>query len=136
MPPYNGFTHEERALGGQIIRFLVDNGWMAPAEVCSISGARSSVHYHCENYYEPWDAHPICRQFHLALHRRFRQPAAWVSIVAQYSRGQACWYSALPKTPYDLAARLRVERGDEIRDVRRRVPNLEARAALLAMTGT
>lgn len=96
MSPYNGFTHEERVLGWQVIDALIEKGELAPAVRCSVTGSRSDLQYHCENYYEPWAPIPICREAHFALHRRFREPAAWVAIMSRYARQADDWFCPCP----------------------------------------
>lgn len=80
MPVYNGFTHEERVRGGQLIRHFIAKGWLARPERCSISGSTDNLQMHCEKYYAPWAPIPISQPIHMALHRRFRQPGPWNRI--------------------------------------------------------
>ena len=117
MSEYNGFTHEERVAGWQCIWWLIDNKEMSRPSTCAISGAAGSLHLHCEDYYQPWDAIPLAQPIHLALHRRFKQPEAWQSIVATYAVSGQEWFALLKPHPIDLASALRAEKGSAIRDV-------------------
>jgi hypothetical protein len=122
LPTYNGFTHQERVRGGQLIWWFIDNGWLSPATKCSISGSMERVQYHCENYYSPWLPIPICQPVHLALHRRFREPEAWNRVVATYRSTGNEWFCRLSMTPIDLAADLRERHGNGVMAVFSRAP--------------
>lgn len=122
MPVYNGFTHEERVLGWQLIHRFIKDGWLPNPERCSISGATAALQMHCEDYYSPWAPYPINRSIHMALHRRFRQPDPWNRIVERYAVTGAEWFCALAMQPIDLAATLRARHGAHIADVFRRAP--------------
>ncbi|MBZ9795220.1 hypothetical protein [Mesorhizobium sp. ES1-4] len=122
MPVYNGFTHEERVRGWQLIHHFVANGWLAKPDRCSISGSTENLQAHCENYYAPWSPVPICRPIHMALHRRFRQPDAWNRIVERYAMTGQEWFCAIGMHPIDLAASLRAQHGAHIADIFRRAP--------------
>lgn len=134
MPMYNGFTHEERVAGWQCIWWMIDNKVMSPPSICAISGMAGSLHYHCEDYYHPWDAIPLAQPIHLALHRRFNRPEAWQHIVATYAVSRQEWFARLKPRPIDLASALRAEKGPEICDVFRRAaekfPNLQPDAKI------
>lgn len=122
MPVYNGFTHEERVRGWQLIRHFTDNGWLAKPQRCSISGSTEDLQTHCENYYSPWSPYPVNRSIHMALHRRFRQPVPWDRIVDRYGVTGEEWFCALAMEPIDLAAMLRAQHGAQVVDVFRRAP--------------
>jgi hypothetical protein len=122
MKPYNGFTHEERVRGGQLIHWFIDNSWLAKPSRCSISGSTERVQYHCEDYYSPWQPYAINQQIHLALHRRFRQPDDWACIRDRYSVTGSEWFCALPMQPVDLAGALRAQHGNGIADIFSRAP--------------
>ncbi|AMX93266.1 hypothetical protein A4R28_09285 [Mesorhizobium ciceri] len=122
MPAYNGFTHEERVRGWQLIHHFTDKGLLQKPQRCSISGSTESLQTHCENYYSPWSPYPISRPIHTALHRRFRQPDPWNRIVDRYAVTGEEWFCALATQPFDLAAMLRAQQGAHIVDVFRRAP--------------
>jgi hypothetical protein len=122
LPSYNGFTHEERVRGGQLIWWFLDNGWMARATRCSISGSTERIQYHCENYYAPWEPIPLSQTVHFALHKRFRQPDAWRRIVDAYAISGDEWFCRLAMEPVDLASELRAKLGDEVRAMFLRAP--------------
>lgn len=122
MPAYNGFIHEERVRGWQLIQHFTDNGWLERPVRCSISGSTQNLQTHCENYYSPWLPFPISRPIHMALHRRFRQPDPWRRIVDLYAVTGAEWFCALAMQPIDLAATLRAQHGAHVVDVFRRAP--------------
>ncbi|RWX69625.1 hypothetical protein EN780_05745 [Mesorhizobium sp. M4B.F.Ca.ET.089.01.1.1] len=117
MPVYNGFTHEERVRGWQLIHHFIDNGWLAKAKRCSISGSTENIQAHCENYYSPWSPYPVSRSIHMVLHRRFRQPNPWKRILEMYTVTGQEWFSNLSLEPIDLAAILRAKHGPGIADV-------------------
>ncbi|TIR25973.1 MAG: hypothetical protein E5X34_07340 [Mesorhizobium sp.] len=122
MPLYNGFTHEERVRGWQLIHHFIASGWLAKPERCSISGSTENLQMHCEDYYSPWSPYPISRQIHMTLHRRFREPDAWKRIVERYAVTGEEWFYVLAMEPIDLAATLRAQYGAQIADVFRRAP--------------
>lgn len=122
MPVYNGFTHEERVRGWQLIHHFIGNGWLAKAERCSFSGAAGNIQYHCENYYSPWSPYAISQPIHMALHRRFRQPDPWKRIVERYAVTGDEWFCTLAMHPIDLAVTLRAQHGFHITDVFQQAP--------------
>ncbi|MEP9374412.1 hypothetical protein [Mesorhizobium sp. KR1-2] len=116
LPVYNGFTHEERVRGWQLVMFLIDNRLMAKPTVCCISGRTDRVQLHSESYYH-WHPHALTQSIHLALHQRFRSPDRWRAIVAQYAVTGDEWFARLSLTPVDLAGQLRAKYGLQITDV-------------------
>ncbi|UVK51286.1 hypothetical protein DBIPINDM_004529 [Mesorhizobium sp. AR02] len=122
MAVYNGFTHEERVRGWQLIHFGIDNGWLAKPERCSITGSSENLQMHCEDYYSPWSPYPVSRPIHMALHRRFREPGPWSRIVERCAVTGDEWFCTLALKQIDLAATLRAQYGAHIVDVFRRVP--------------
>lgn len=117
LSPYNGFTHEERVRGWQLIHMMVDDGSMSQPKQCSISGATHQLQHHCEDYYAPWNAYAVTQPLHIALHRRFRQPDPWKRIRDKYAVTGMEWFSELPMQPIDLAATLRAKHGAAIADI-------------------
>lgn len=117
MRPYNGFSHEERVGGWQCIWWLIAEGAMPKARKCAISGLRIDMHYHCEDYYHPWTAVALSRPIHLALHRRFTHPAAWLAIVERYSVSGSEWFALLTFQRTDIAAQLRAMSGSDVCNV-------------------
>lgn len=122
MPAYNGFTHEERVRGWQLIHFYTENGWLAKPQRCSISGSTENLQMHCEDYYAPWSPYPVSRAIHMALHRRFREPDPWNRIVERCAVTGEEWFCTLALKQIDLAAMLRARHGAHIVDVFRRAP--------------
>lgn len=122
LPIYNGFTHDERVRGWQLIHLMVDSGSMGKPKTCSISGSTENLQYHCEDYYSPWNAHTLSQPLHLMLHRRFRQPDPWNRIRNRYATTGAEWFSSLAMQPTDLAATLRAKHGADIAAVFQRAP--------------
>lgn len=121
MPVYNGFTHDERVRGWQLTSWFMDNGWVAKATVCAISGSTERIQMHSENYYE-LTTYPISQSLHFALHQRFKRPEAWMRIVERYSISGDEWFAKLAMTPIDLAGDLRRAHGDPIADIFAHVP--------------
>jgi hypothetical protein len=118
---YNGFCHAERVRGWQLISWLGDNGWSHQSDLCCISGQSGKPSLHSENYYS-WTPYTLDHSIHMALHRRFKQPAPWLRIVDKFSTTGAEWFARLPMTPDDIAAPLRAKYGPEIMDIFNRVP--------------
>jgi hypothetical protein len=116
LPVYNGFTHEERVRGWQLVMFLIDNGLLEKPTVCCISGRMDRVSLHSEDYYD-WHPYALTQSIHLALHQRFRSPDRWHAIVDQYAVTGEEWFARLSLNPVDLASQLRAEHGNQIADV-------------------
>jgi hypothetical protein len=119
LPTYNGFTHEERVRGWQLLMFLTDNGLLQRPTVCCISGRRDRLQLHSENYFD-WRAYALNQSIHMALHQRFRRPDRWRAIVEQYAITGEEWFARLTLTPLNVAGQLRAKHGDEIADIFRR----------------
>ncbi len=113
LPAYNGFTHEERVRGWQVIHFLLDNGLTAKPSVCCISGRTDRVTLHSEDYYD-WHPYALNQSIHLALHRRFRSPDQWRAIVDQNAVTGEEWFARLSYTPIDVAVQLKAAQGPQI----------------------
>jgi hypothetical protein len=119
LPVYNGFSHEERVRGWQVINFLMDNGFMARPAACCISGRTDRVTLHSETYYH-WTPYALNQSIHLALHRRFRSADQWQAIVDRYAVTGEEWFVRLSYTPVDVAAQLRDLHGPQIGDIFKR----------------
>lgn len=118
LKPYNGFSHIERVKVWQVQTYMIGKGWFPRASVCSISGKTDRVGWHSENYYD-W-AHSgfqINQGLHLALHSRFRNPAAWQNIVDRYAKTGEEWFAGLSMTEEDMAAEQRELHGAAIADI-------------------
>ena len=81
--PYNGFTGEQRTKGGNWYNRAKKNGTVPQPEQCHACLRISpSVNGHSEDYSEPHGphigAHHLCYPCHMAVHCRFRNPAAWL----------------------------------------------------------
>jgi len=115
--PYNGFTGLERARGAQLIWWAVKAGILQKSDRCSICGKPPSrLQFHSEDYYDPLHPHAICATCHMLLHRRFRSPAPWQTLVAKHARAGA-WFMDLDLTPINLASELRGLHGEETADI-------------------
>lgn len=121
LPTYNGFTHEERVRGWQLIHFMIDNGWKERGATCCITGRTDQLRLHSEIYYD-WHPYTINQSLHLALHQRFKKPDAWLRIVERYGRTGTEWFTRLDLEPVDLAGELRAKHGPEIADIFTRAP--------------
>lgn len=124
LPTYNGFVHEERVRGWQLVHLLINQGVLPPPTVCSISGSRYQVAYHSEDYYG-WDPYPVSRPIHLCLHSRFRDPDSWLRVVDRYARTGEEWFARLSMVPIDLAGERRRQFGEGIENVFVRFPARE-----------
>ncbi|MBS9722361.1 hypothetical protein JYU29_16830 [Tianweitania sp. BSSL-BM11] len=116
LPVYNGFSHEERVRGWQVINFLMENRLVARPAVCCISGRTDRVTLHSETYYH-WTPYALNQSIHLALHRRFRSPDHWRAIVDRYAITGEEWFARLSYAPVDVAAQLRANYGPQIVDI-------------------
>ncbi|MCA1492007.1 hypothetical protein I6F11_13850 [Ensifer sp. NBAIM29] len=121
LPVYNGFTHEERVRGWQLIMWRIDNGWAARGATCCISGQTQQLRLHSEIYYS-WAPYTINHSIHMALHQRFAKPDQWRRIVDRYAHTGDEWFARLSLVPVDLAAQLRARHGPEIADIFTRAP--------------
>ncbi|QIO59981.1 hypothetical protein [Rhizobium leguminosarum] len=115
-PSYNGFVFEERVRGWQLIHFLIDNGWAERGATCCISGQTDQLRLHSENYYD-WRPYTLAYSFHMALHRRFKEPDPWQRIVDRYAVSGDEWFARLSQAPVDLAGELRAKHGPQIDDI-------------------
>ncbi|PDT17629.1 hypothetical protein CO670_07825 [Rhizobium sp. J15] len=120
-PTYNGFVFEERVRGWQLIHFLIDNGWAERGATCCISGQKTQLRLHSENYYD-WRPYTLTHSLHMALHKRFREPDRWLHIVNRYSVTGLEWFARLSLVPVDLAGDLRMQHGPQIAKIFDRAP--------------
>lgn len=115
--PYNGFTGLERARGAQLTRWAVLAGLIERPASCSICGALSGrLQHHSENYYDPLHPYPVCMSCHMKLHRRFRVPGPWASLIERHAWAGS-WFAELSMAPIDIAAMVRGRHGEAITDV-------------------
>jgi hypothetical protein len=121
LPAYNGFTHEERVRGWQLIHFLIDNAWAERGATCCISGQTTQLRLHSENYYD-WRPYTLAHSLHMALHKRLRNPDQWRRIVDRYAVTGDEWFARLDLEPVDLAGELRAMHGAVITDIFARAP--------------
>lgn len=121
LPSYNGFSHEERVRGWQLVSWFTDNGWMPKATLCCISGATERVQYHSEDYYG-WTPYALNQQVHFALHQRFNRPRRWRDLVERYAVTGDEWFARLAMEPVDLAGSLRASQGVDVTDIFTRAP--------------
>jgi hypothetical protein len=80
--PYNGATGQERVSGWQRLYLAEAAGWLDRPASCSICGRSGRIHLHTENYFRALFARALCQQCHFCLHRRFRSPQRWLSLIA------------------------------------------------------
>jgi len=106
LPTYNGFTSAERIRGWQLFKFYEINGWVKPNEACSITGARSDVVWHDEDYFRPWLPYSISRRSHQLLHMRFRRPDLWEKFLAEMALPVG-WFRQLSLNAVDVATERR-----------------------------
>lgn len=88
--PYNGFTAEFRDRQGRLIREAIRAGDLAPPRACRACRTPASVmpvHCHLEDYFAWRDYIPLCYQCHMAVHRRFAEPATWARWKALVRHG-------------------------------------------------
>ncbi|MGG7577606.1 hypothetical protein [Rhizobium sp. Nf11,1] len=121
LPSYNGFVHQERVRGWQLLHLLIDNGWAQRGATCCISGQTTQLRLHSENYYD-WHPYTLAHSIHLVLHARFRQPVAWRRIVDRYAVTGEEWFARLSLVPVELAGELRAKHGPQIADIFARAP--------------
>ncbi len=121
LPVYNGFTHEERVRGWQLIMWQIDNGWAARGATCCISGDTNMLRLHSENYYSA-TPYTLNHSVHMALHKRFNEPDQWRRIVSKYAITGEEWFAKLSLVPVDLAGVLRAQYGPEIANIFDRAP--------------
>lgn len=108
--PYNGFTGIERIQGWQLTRWAINVGILRDAYICSVTGRVSDfpMGMHNENYYDPLGPKPICKEAHIKLHRRFKDPKPWEALVEKYwASAQDPWFVHLPMEEPNMAASLR-----------------------------
>lgn len=106
--PYNGFTGAERRRRNQVALVLRRRGFIPKPEKCSLCGSTKRVGYHGEDYFDPWSMAPLCTPCHLTLHRRFRAPDGWLTLLDRNNAGPHIdEFRALPMAEVDLAGWLR-----------------------------
>lgn len=91
------------------------NGLRARPDRYAITGAADLTDHNEDSY--DWRPYAVSRSVHLALHRRFRSPAAWSAVVARYAVTGEEWFARLSLAPVDRAAALRSRHGDGIADL-------------------
>lgn len=116
LPPYNGFTHDERVRAWQLGHWLTQRGYRERPTRCCVSGSAFRVTWHSESYYD-WQPYALSQPVHLALHRRFRFPGAWAAIVECHAMTGDEWFARLSPVPVDMAATLRAEHGPAVADL-------------------
>lgn len=114
LPPYNGFSHEERVATNPVQREAARRGEFQFPYTCSICGFSDPLNIrttgyifaHLEDYRRPLECLLCCKRCHAALHARFREPERWLKIVEKNLRDGA-WFAKLTMdpdsqtTPYD-----------------------------------
>lgn len=81
--PYNGATGQERVAGWQLVHLAEQLGWLVRPRSCSICQESRRLHLHTENYFRPMRVRPVCQTCHFCLHRRFRSPDRWLTLIAK-----------------------------------------------------
>lgn len=106
LPPYNGFSHEERGATNPIQRDALRCGLILRPECCSICGfsdpssptGRGYLFLHLEDYRRPLEFYGVCKRDHAALHARFHDPERWLRIAHQHwASGR--WFTQLSMDP-------------------------------------
>lgn len=106
LPPYNGFSHEERVATNAIQRLAASKGEFQFPVSCSICGFsdvpryRSSgyIYAHLEDYRKPLECYGCCRPCHASLHARFREPTRWENLARRHWRAGG-WFTLLSLDP-------------------------------------
>ncbi|WP_096702713.1 hypothetical protein [Magnetospirillum sp. 15-1] len=106
LPPYNGFSHEERVATNPIQRDALRRGLIVRPERCSICGfsdpsdptGRGYLFLHLEDYRHPLEFYGVCKSCHAALHARFRDPARWLRVVRRHGQSGR-WFTLLSDDP-------------------------------------
>lgn len=99
-------------------------GLLSLASCCDLCGGSSRLGRHSENYADIERATTVCGGCHFAIHKRFRDPAAWLQKLSALPDCPE-WAIALSLTPIDLPGWL-CSTGvpvDPFRELRRRFPN-------------
>src|SRR5690606_9250816 len=85
----------------QLGTWLRRRGFLSLAPACDLCGGSSRLGRHSENYADVQRALTICGACHLALHRRFRQPARWQATLRRLAQVPE-WALAVSPNPIDL----------------------------------
>lgn len=100
--PYNGASGPQRIAGWQRVWLACHMGLIPFPKLCSICGSPRNVQYHNEDYFRPLQAKPVCAGCHRVLHMRFRNPDAWLALVARYGQ-TGKWFSNLTMERTEVA---------------------------------
>lgn len=92
MKPYNGFSGEQREAAAKWIREGIAAGKIAaPARCFCCDQTAGPIHYHCEDYGEPFGPqtirYPLCWLCHMVWHCRFRHRAAAKRYIERVGHG-------------------------------------------------
>lgn len=106
LPPYNGFTHDQRMATNPIQRRALEDGTLIRPDRCSICGfsdpadptGRGYIFLHLEDYRRPLAILPACKRCHAALHARFREPGRWLRIARRHWQ-EGLWFALLSMDP-------------------------------------
>lgn len=56
--------------------------------VCNLTTTDgATVHAHNEDYHNPWDYVGVCYCCHMAIHRRYTEPATWLAYLNRIQSG-------------------------------------------------
>lgn len=106
LPPYNGFSHDERVATNPIQRDALARGLIQRPDTCSICGfsdpvdpkGRGYIFLHLEDYRRPLEFLPVCKTCHAALHARFRAPDRWRTVLDRHA-APGRWFMLLTMGP-------------------------------------
>jgi hypothetical protein len=90
MQEYNWFSGQYRMKVNTIQKKCIKD-WYIIEYICQLTGLRwdpSSIHFHCENYDNYLEVHPIAIEPHMILHWRFRSPNLWINYLYKLHKGE------------------------------------------------
>ncbi len=87
MQTYNGYDHEARVRGWQILTVAQRLCLVPWPRRCSICGTTvGQLQSHAEDYSRPCDARPVCQSCHRKIHRRHKEPETWRAHIEACSK--------------------------------------------------
>jgi len=109
---YNGATGQERRDGGTRYAIGRKLGLIPWPKFCSVCCSTKFVGAHNENYFRPCSAMPVCRSCHRLLHRRFYDPAPWLTRVERQAHPGA-WFTKISMVELTRAQSLRLAKQND-----------------------
>jgi hypothetical protein len=119
--PYNGFSGAQRRKEEQVLQVLRRRGYISPPLECDICGATNRIGFHAEDYFDPFSLARVCFPCHMAIHRRFKSPDKWHTLLDRNSNSVliedfrqlpmqevdfATWLMKNTSGPYDVIKRV------------------------------